>query len=317
MIPPALLSTANWSKKSFGLHAIMAGRSVVALARIRLNAPMMRMKRWKPWTGGAFGRSKPPGFSHPDSLKAYEHVVGEGLAVTDDASAWESTGRQAQLVDTAGLNLKITRTQDWEVAELWLNREAGRGVRDDLHAINNALSPMTGYLPLLEKQLPAGGTERDYVEKISASLHRTIPLIERLQDKLRELFPVAKNGIDTSNTFTLNGFSPQRLMVPEEDKSYNLANVVMSIGILLTIVPIGFFMITGYATPGLSAKELIGVGFWFLVMALLPIGLAFLSWVWAGLLSSSAMPKKRIWPRMKRGRRSDHRTTRWRRRRSF
>jgi 2-C-methyl-D-erythritol 4-phosphate cytidylyltransferase len=132
----------------------------------------------------------PQVFSHPDILKAYEHVVGEGLAVTDDASAWESTGRQAQLVDTAGLNLKITRTQDWEVAELWLNREAGRGVRDDLHAINNALSPMTGYLPLLEKQLPAGGTERDYVEKISASLHRTIPLIERLQDKLRELFPV-------------------------------------------------------------------------------------------------------------------------------
>jgi uncharacterized membrane protein len=72
-------------------------------------------------------------------------------------------------------------------------------------------------------------------------------------------------------------------MVPEEDKSYNLANVVMSIGILLTIVPIGFFMITGYATPGLSAKELIGVGFWFLVMALLPIGLAFfiggLGWI--------------------------------------
>lgn len=72
-------------------------------------------------------------------------------------------------------------------------------------------------------------------------------------------------------------------MTPEHEKSYNMANVVMGIGILLTIVPIGFLLITGVADAGLSAKDLIGVGFWFLVMALLPIGLAFfiggLGWI--------------------------------------
>lgn len=72
-------------------------------------------------------------------------------------------------------------------------------------------------------------------------------------------------------------------MTPDQDKSYSLANIIMGIGLLLTIVPVGFFLITGVATPGLSAKELIGIGFWFLVMSLLPIGLAFflggLGWI--------------------------------------
>ncbi len=72
-------------------------------------------------------------------------------------------------------------------------------------------------------------------------------------------------------------------MTENQEKSYNLANMVMGIGILLTIVPLGYFVITGVATPGLSAKELIGVGFWILVMSLLPIGLAFfiggLGWI--------------------------------------
>lgn len=134
----------------------------------------------------------PQVFIYRDILEAYERVVRDQCSVTDDASAWELTGKRARLVETGGLNLKITRPQDWDVASLWLLRErgeSGRDIRNDLHAINNALSPMTGYLPLLEKRLTPGGKEHEYIGKISEALSRVLPLLEQIQDKTRELFP--------------------------------------------------------------------------------------------------------------------------------
>lgn len=134
----------------------------------------------------------PQVFRREEILEAYERVVREKLSVTDDAAAWELGGGRARLVETGGLNLKITRPQDWEVARLWLLREHGHELRKDLHAINNALSPMTGYLPLLKKHLPFGGKEEKYAVRIGEALDQILPRLEGLQEKIRQFFPGEK-----------------------------------------------------------------------------------------------------------------------------
>ncbi|MEO0454244.1 MAG: hypothetical protein AAFY98_08920 [Verrucomicrobiota bacterium] len=72
-------------------------------------------------------------------------------------------------------------------------------------------------------------------------------------------------------------------MTSAQEKQYNMANVIMGIGILLTVVPLGFMLITGAAPAGVTPKELIGVAYYYMVMALLPIGLGFfiggLGWI--------------------------------------
>ena len=56
--------------------------------------------------------------------RAYRHVRDHQLAITDDASAVELLGHPVHLVETTGLNLKITRPADWELLELFLSNRA-------------------------------------------------------------------------------------------------------------------------------------------------------------------------------------------------
>lgn len=61
--------------------------------------------------------------------KAYQHVAENKLAITDDASAVELLHHPVHLVETVGLNLKITRPSDWELLELLLaHRNRSQGV---------------------------------------------------------------------------------------------------------------------------------------------------------------------------------------------
>jgi len=133
----------------------------------------------------------PQAFEREPILAAYRKVKEEKLLVTDDASAWEAVGKQARLVDTGDLNLKITRSQDWMVAHLWLSRTSGEDLCQDIHGLNNALSPLVGYLPLIEAN-PASEKSRGYFGKINAGLDRALPLLEQLRERARAIFPKQK-----------------------------------------------------------------------------------------------------------------------------
>ena len=64
-------------------------------------------------------------------------------------------------------------------------------------------------------------------------------------------------------------------MKPETEKALNLANILLGVGILLLVVPIGFALITLATAQGEPPLEaLVSVG-WvcFIVLSLLPLGI--------------------------------------------
>lgn len=61
----------------------------------------------------------PQAFRHPDILKAYQHVITEGLQITDDCAAAASIGIGTTLIHNPSPNPKITTANDLEYIE-WL-----------------------------------------------------------------------------------------------------------------------------------------------------------------------------------------------------
>ncbi len=57
-------------------------------------------------------------------LDALNHCIGMGMAVTDEAQAIEALGWQAQVVEGARSNIKITRPEDLALAEFFLQHRS-------------------------------------------------------------------------------------------------------------------------------------------------------------------------------------------------
>lgn len=56
-------------------------------------------------------------------LDALNHCINMGMTVTDEAQAIEALGWQAQVVEGARSNIKITRSEDLALAEFFLQRQ--------------------------------------------------------------------------------------------------------------------------------------------------------------------------------------------------
>lgn len=59
-------------------------------------------------------------------MDAYHRAFKEDVLATDDASLVERVGGQVVMVESSGKNLKITRPEDLDLAELMLSRRDGR-----------------------------------------------------------------------------------------------------------------------------------------------------------------------------------------------
>ena len=125
---------------------------------------------------------------------AYEKIQKEGFSITDDASAVEAMGGKIALVDAGVWNLKITRQQDWEVIELWLNRSHGPQLRAYGHDICNKISPMVGYFPLLEKYGGKSEKFKNYLSKASEASGGLQEILSKFQELLRLVYPKADDN---------------------------------------------------------------------------------------------------------------------------
>ncbi|MDD5262466.1 MAG: 2-C-methyl-D-erythritol 4-phosphate cytidylyltransferase [Methylacidiphilales bacterium] len=121
--------------------------------------------------------------------EAYAKVQAAGVPVTDDAAAVERLGHPVYLAESGRLNLKITRPSDWEILELWLKRERGGEIRGMIHRLSNQLSPLIGYLPLLEKYGGENPRFADYLEKMKQSSDILQNMVYELQAVARDIFP--------------------------------------------------------------------------------------------------------------------------------
>lgn len=64
----------------------------------------------------------PQGFPRPMIVDAYERAAADGVSATDDAALVERYGGRVVVVEGDPRNLKITRPEDLELAELLLSR---------------------------------------------------------------------------------------------------------------------------------------------------------------------------------------------------
>lgn len=126
--------------------------------------------------------------------EAYRTVIETGASVTDDASALERTGRTVSLVESRGLNLKLTRPQDWEILEFWLSKDGGGELRKRLHEVNNSLMPLTGYLPFLKKYREDAGRFEKYADSVEQGSRRAVSALHAAQVLARKLFPYETDG---------------------------------------------------------------------------------------------------------------------------
>ena len=122
-------------------------------------------------------------------VSAHAKVRAEQLVVTDDAAAVELLGRPVYLVENSRLNLKITRPADWALLELWLSRGDGAELRHKLHDLGNLLTPLIGYLPLLEKHANDGERVGDYVAKMREPSLAVPRVLHEIHELARKLFP--------------------------------------------------------------------------------------------------------------------------------
>jgi len=121
--------------------------------------------------------------------EAYEKVQMKGLSVTDDASAMEAAGHPVALVASDSLNLKITRAEDWHLLEMVLHYPKGLEARAHLHSVNNALSPLLGYLPFLRKYRKEEARFESYLQKIEEGSRRAVDSLKCCHELMRSCFP--------------------------------------------------------------------------------------------------------------------------------
>ncbi|NJK93141.1 MAG: 2-C-methyl-D-erythritol 4-phosphate cytidylyltransferase [Blastochloris sp.] len=137
---------------------------------------------------GIWMMETPQVFARQLITAAYERVIREGLSVTDDASTVELGGGKVRVVESDALNLKITRGEDWKILELWLQRGELTSLREDIHQLSNVVSPLVGYLPLLEKYGGMDEKFKNYFQKSAESLQGLQELLHRIQQRVRLLF---------------------------------------------------------------------------------------------------------------------------------
>lgn len=121
--------------------------------------------------------------------EAYEHVKNNKLQITDDASAVELLNHKVQLIESKALNLKLTRPEDWRYLELLFQSEKGKKLRGLVHQLSNELSPIVGYMPLIEKQLGENPKAKGYFQKVQSASGHVQKTVNEIQDNVRELFP--------------------------------------------------------------------------------------------------------------------------------
>jgi 2-C-methyl-D-erythritol 4-phosphate cytidylyltransferase len=131
----------------------------------------------------------PQVFLREKILAAYQHVIDSGAAITDDASAVEHVGGTVSLVESKGLNLKITRQADWEVLQIWLSQQRGASLRQFLHQINNELMPLTGFLPFLKKYREQPDKFDSYHAQIVDGTRSAVGTLRQAQAQARDMFP--------------------------------------------------------------------------------------------------------------------------------
>jgi 2-C-methyl-D-erythritol 4-phosphate cytidylyltransferase len=147
----------------------------------RVAATLDRSKIWAMGTPQVFRRDLIVG--------AYAKVQAEKLAVTDDAAAAELAGWPVYLEENPRLNLKITRRSDWELLECWLRRDDGAELRAKLHDLGNRLTPLLGYLPLMEKHAGNETKVREYLAKTREPSLGALAALREVQNLARQLFP--------------------------------------------------------------------------------------------------------------------------------
>lgn len=120
-------------------------------------------------------------------INAYEKIIHAGKAVTDDASTVELAGGKVVVVESDALNLKITRSEDWKILELWFKRGSMEEVRKEIHQLSNDMSPLVGYLPLLEKYGGSDTKFKEYLTNCLQSVKAAQATLRTLQIKFLEL----------------------------------------------------------------------------------------------------------------------------------
>lgn len=121
--------------------------------------------------------------------EAYDAVQTNKTPITDDASAVEALGRGVFLVDTGSLNLKVTRTTDWQLIDLWLRKSHIFALRKVVHKVCNLLGPLIGYIPLLQRVRGDEARFTNYYEKLASSTSELQEQLLRLQDTARSASP--------------------------------------------------------------------------------------------------------------------------------
>jgi len=122
-------------------------------------------------------------------LSAYRQVIENGWPITDDASAFERAGGTVSLVESAAMNLKITKQADWEVLQIWLACEGGSDLRKLLHQASNDLTPLTGYLPFLKKYRDQKEKFEEYHGQIYEGTRKCVESLKLAQSEARSIFP--------------------------------------------------------------------------------------------------------------------------------
>jgi 2-C-methyl-D-erythritol 4-phosphate cytidylyltransferase len=122
-------------------------------------------------------------------IEAYEYVQKNKMPITDDASAVEILGKSIHLVDPQTFNLKITRDHDWQLLNLLLLQDTLKELRAAVHKVSNRISPLVGYIPLLEKYACDDPKFKEYFNKIKSSTNELQEHIQNLQNLARQACP--------------------------------------------------------------------------------------------------------------------------------
>jgi 2-C-methyl-D-erythritol 4-phosphate cytidylyltransferase len=130
-------------------------------------------------------------FKYDLIIKAYKKVIEEKTFITDDAQAVEAVGGRVEVVDPESFNRKITTPSDWEVIGAYLGKRQGAELRQAVHELNNALNPIVGYLPMLEKVLDQPEKLKEYIEKMKSSTPQIQKSSREIQSLVNNLFPKA------------------------------------------------------------------------------------------------------------------------------
>lgn len=101
--------------------AVLARPAVDTIKQLPEEAPGPRQAAWKTLPRDRLWAVETPQvYRHPEILEAYRTAVAKGARLTDDASAFELSGRPVSLLENSHPNPKLTRPQDFDYASVLL-----------------------------------------------------------------------------------------------------------------------------------------------------------------------------------------------------